>query len=215
MCLQSAVGGLTLVLAGLLVPIEVTGTRLAEGGTKLTIDFLVVGAAPKPLSMSVAMDATLPLEARDANLLLALAPALAVFLREHGTHDMAAPLGKAARAPVVPEPMLCAARSVSKKDACIGDVLVRARRAMQQAGHRVPNLGFLKLGGCTLEAWLDLHANYMERAAMVEERLAETARAMKRKIEEVDADMKAMVDCLHQTRRHFMLCVAHGLRSLP
>lgn len=208
MLLTSNCSGLSLVLAGLAIPIKICGVELPHA-----ITFEALTSRDAHISLRLELKPTL--DARDADMLHMLAPALAVFMLEHnapsGTPACLAELPEATKMPVVPPAMLDAARQLPSKgyndDKHIGEVLVAARRALQQVMCHVPSLDYLKLRGATLEQWLGIATHTLGDISAMEEEVHSKVAQMKRALEETADEMVGM---LRSCRARFINTVARG-----
>lgn len=208
MLLMSKYSGLSLVLTGLAIPIKVCGVELPH-----TVTFLAHTSQGMHASLRLELNATL--DARDVDMLHMLAPALAVFMREHaaqsGSPACLAALGEATKVPVVPPAMLEAARQLPHKnfnaDTHVGEVVVAARRALRETGYRVPNLEYVKLRGTSLEQWLSVSEVSIRSIAAMEEEMQGEVRRMKRMIDE---SFDQMVGRTKISRMQLLNSIARG-----
>lgn len=200
--------GLSLVLSGLAIPIKISGVELP-----CTITFLA--HTSRGMHAEFRLELKGGLDARDADMLHMLAPALAVFMRERGAQSGSpaclAALGGGTKVPVVPRAMLEAARQLPHKafnaDKHVGEVLVAARRAMRETGCRVPTLEYVKLRGASLEQWLGIAAPTLGSIAAMEQEVHDKVVRMKRALEETTEEVFEM---LRASRMRFMNAVARG-----
>lgn len=205
--MRSMVYGLSFVLMGLVVPTEVTGV-LEERAGRAVITFHAATAAPCPLSMCVEIKGRL--DQRMVDMLYALAPCLAAYMRAHDVTDiLGSRLGRASHVPKVPPALLDAAALVPFNAApeapTVAEALVKARLALQDTGYHVPSLDAVRLADCSLEAWLGVHSAALRRAAALEETMLAKVAALKRTL---DGEIHDILELLHENRRALLLSMA-------
>lgn len=197
MKLKGKLGGLSLVLLGLVVPVEVYGIA-PDTDKGYAIKFLAKSSPPTELRMSVTLAARL--DARAADMLHSLAPALAAFLLSHGLRaaddlkdDMRLP--RTGARPRIPQGMLDAATSVPleqlNSDVHIAECVAKARRSLRATGYRVPALGHVSLTDVTLEHWLDTHVSALDRLAALHDQMTAAAQAVQDALQQYTRAMVA------------------------
>lgn len=200
------------LVLGLLVPLEITNIACGAGlGGVLDLEF-VAHAAPGVLHSAVLLGDTL---ADMLGAVTMLAPAMAAYLHAHSrlTVDSLAEvtgLGRAAAAPRVPKEMLDAAGAVPcaglNGDEHIGDVLVRARNALERTGYAAPSLEGIDLEDMPLQRWMDLHARVFENTVAWEAEIEARVQALKRGLDE---EVEAIVTLMRKRRRQLLTPWAH------
>lgn len=170
-----SVNGKTLVLLGLVVPVEVTRVMPADDGAH-TVEFRAQTAPKQELVMTFTMPARL--DALHVDVMYALAPALAAFFLSHamaeeGDLDTLASRQRTGARPLIPAAMVGAATSVPHKvlnaDVHISECVAAARLALQQTGYRVPCLDCVSLTDVTMGDWLATHVGALERMVRLDE----------------------------------------------
>lgn len=187
---DSSPTGPTLVVMGLLVPVEVCALhRTTLGGEAAwRIEFLAQGPLGEVRLKTAVRDVLSELE---CDLVYALGPALAAFLRSHGVttrqqlaaadgQQLARPTG---HRPLVPHRVLAPALP-DAAGVHVGRRLVEARAALLACGYHVPSLGYVPLQDASLEDWLRLTMRGVD--------------AVKRKLEEVDELMARLTAAVQE-----------------
>ena len=180
--MRSNIYGLTFVLLGLAVPVEVYEMQTSYAAT--TIKFLARSAPDAPLRMSVEFEGA-TMEPREVDLLRMLAPALAAYAVDP------------TRAPRVPAAMLEVARSVPYGDTTGGiDVaMVRARQALTGTGFPPPCMDGVSVwtDSISLEDWLQRTATSLSTLAELDDRITQTLETLRR---DVDAYRTMLARCM-------------------
>lgn len=204
--IASDIYGLSFVLLGLLVPVEVYQLETGEEGT--VIRFLAAGATPNPVRMSVEFKGP-AMDQRELDMMHMLTPALAARLVD------------ATRAPRVPIAMLQAARAVPYKNnattAPIDVVLLRARKALTATGFRAPGMHFIKMmTDCpSLEDWLERTVSSVGDLAALDGQIAQRLESLAACKSKMDEDIAAVRFLCDSYRTQLARCMALGVDALP
>lgn len=156
-----------LVLLGLAVPVEVVAIRQATEEGCVDVEYLAATASPDML-MPMRHTLAATLTAYDEDILRALAPAVAVFLHEHGVtapRDLAEleALQRTRKGPTPPRAVVLAA--TTDPAVHVGKLLLNARDALGKAGCHLSPLGHVRLTECTLGEWLESQMGGVKRTA--------------------------------------------------
>lgn len=199
---------LVFVLMGLIVPVEVF--CISYSTKKTAIHFAARCSAPSLLKMHVVFENTPDLATRHVDLLYALAPAIAVYLRHHRAVGSPAGLWRSPKVPRVPDGIMQAALAVpfpgGNANASIHQALVRARGALLTLGYHVPNLSYVTCSdGVTLEDFLQTASTVFQRGAQTVDAMNAMCEALLQDLQRMVADVNARVRALVQ--EHVQNCL--------
>lgn len=187
-----------LILLGLMVPVRVMSMR--QGTSPAIVTFIVSCFVPGKLLTVPIKVGIQELKPDDRDLLLMMAPALAVFMNSCArplTMDNLMNLGGPEEIVVIPEELEKAL--VASQDDMTEGILM-ARRALRRAGFSTPKLDMRMSHGPKVGEWLGARMDLAEAAGelqgRIESKLKETIDSLKSQLE------RATHDILELTRRH-------------
>lgn len=212
----AAVTGKTLLLTGLLVPVEVCSMQPHhEHAHCVVLDLLVKTAPDTELRMGYQLPklSNAPLDTQDAvDVMYALAPALAALFHAHDVTPDRVPtqLGRAGVRPRVPACIMQPAERAPcqglNKDACVAECMMYAQHALQRCGYHVPDLGSVALvEAATLGTWLRTHVAGLYDAAKMEEEVLPELRALVHDLERMQQRVQAVQAHVNRLRRTLMM----------
>lgn len=205
--MRSKIYGLTHVLLGLVIPVQVYEVETSSAAT--TIKFLARGTPDAPLRMCVEFKGA-TMDAREVDMLHMLSPALATHLVD------------ATRAPRVPAAMLEIARSVPYKNAnrasdSIDVIMARARRALMSTGFRAPRMDAVSvwMDNMSLEDWLQRTMMSLDGLLVLDRQISDRLESLATCKRQMDGDIDALRGLCNNYRAKLARCMALGADALP
>lgn len=212
----AAISGKTLLLLGLMVPLEVCGIQPHPAQPGCTVlDLLVKTATDIELRMAYQLPnaSSAPLGTQDAvDVLYALAPALAALFHAHGIDPAADVPQLLMRAGVRPRVPACIMQPAERapcmgrnKDAHVGECVVYGRQGLQACGYHVPDLDGIALVDMPLGTWLRTRVVTVHDAAKIEDMLVPELRALAADLDRVQLRVQAVQAYVARLQRVHML----------